>query len=93
MRRAGDTFRKICRALIEASEGKNVAYISQIDRSKRHYFEMAASIVYAALTSDIKIIPEGRTIVFPSGGRLEFITATDVDMKRRGVTLSEINDD
>lgn len=92
-RRNGESFRKICRALAESSEGKRVAYISPNQHALRHYFDMAKSIVASSLLDDVKIMPSARAIVFPNGGRLEFILPLDIENKRRGITLHEVYDD
>lgn len=92
-RRSGDTFRKICRALAEASEGKRVAYVSQVQNASRYYFDMAAGIVTSCLSSEVMVLSSDRYIIFPSGGRIQFVLASDIENKRRGVVLSEYHDD
>jgi len=54
---------------------------------------MAKSIVASSLLDDVKIMPSARAIVFPNGGRLEFILPLDIENKRRGITLHEVYDD
>ena len=69
MRQSGRAFRRVLRALLEASEGKNVVFICYDEESARSLYDSAKKIIgYLIDLAPAKL----NYIVFPNNGSLTF---------------------
>ena len=92
-RRSGNTFRKILRALADASDGYYVIYTSRIGTKnlRAHYFNQAARIVSSCLAESGGVIVQKMTITFPNSGCVNF---GEVDLRGRDMNkITTVIDD
>lgn len=72
-RREGNTFRAILRSLIEASNGKDVTFISMNGITRDDAFHRAAGVARMSLC-DAEIDTPRRQILIPGGGKVTFVS-------------------